>query len=554
MHSPNLIERQVIELLNNKKYAEASETASSLTASHPLRIVSSGLKMLHVDHLYDQASAKLRRAHKQLGNDPFIVSSLADALNRSGDPQKAIALLRDTLRSLKNHPELEVKLSFLLFDSGELEKAFELLNQSEHRNLKSHINARGFLYFKNERFQDALEAYQQLTLLAPKDPEAFFNLGCSYLRLKQFKRAETALDTSRSLGFKRLPELFSNLGIAIEEQNRPQEAAAYFLECIKLAGVKNVPDDAYHLSLIYLRTGKLKEGFNLYDARFSRSGTRVHNPPPNIPWWDGKTTTGHLLLWSEQGIGDQVLYTRTFSWLRNFFSGSIGCVIEGRLVETFRTHFPSINFIQSTEVGPEKYDFHLPTGSIPRILIENEGEATWLQTNKSNNTSPFSNIKKRTSKKLRIGISWFSSNKELGAKNIDPETFGQILNSIHGDKELTNLQYGADPNDLAVISSVTQLPILRTGAENKRDISGVMDVISNLDLVVSSSNTTVHLSGLSNIPTLLLASKYSGRLWYWEQLSSDSMSLWYPSVAVISQATEGDWKSVIPTVEELINE
>jgi hypothetical protein len=315
-------------------------------------------------------------------------------------------------------------------------------------------------------------------------------------------------------------------------------------------------DATYHLSLIYLRTGKLKQGFDLYDARFFRSGKRTHNPPKNIPWWDGQTYSGKLILWSEQGIGDHVLYTRTFEQLSDCFEGSVECFADARLLHILSANYPGINFLSQQDPDWSRYDFHLPTGSIPRILLARDQKPQWLAPKTIDRDGWFSRFvnSRELSRPLRIGISWFSSNTELPGKNIEPHELAKILNSLNRPIQLVNLQYDQKEADLQAISELTNQNIERWDAENKLDIDGLYETIKGLDLVISVSNTNVHLAGLANVPTIMLASKYSGRLWYWEQLDDHGNSRWYPSVKVAVQKTEGHWSSTAPKISEIIND
>jgi ADP-heptose:LPS heptosyltransferase len=117
-----------------------------------------------------------------------------------------------------------------------------------------------------------------------------------------------------------------------------------------------------------------------------------------------------------------------------------------------------------------------------------------------------------------------------------------------------NLQYDQKRADLQAISELTNQDIERRDADNKLDIENLYETIKGLDLVISVSNTNVHLAGLANVPAIMLASKYSGRLWYWEQLDDHGNSRWYPSVKVVIQKTEGNWSSIVPKIKEIIND
>ena len=65
------------------------------------------------------------------------------------------------------------------------------------------------------------------------------------------------------------------------------------------------------------------------------------------------------------------------------------------------------------------------------------------------------------------------------------------------------------------------------------DIERLLALISELDLVLTVSNTTAHLAGSIGKKTLLLAPDNRAQLFYW-MLSSDSTP-WYPSIQIFKK-------------------
>jgi hypothetical protein len=72
-----------------------------------------------------------------------------------------------------------------------------------------------------------------------------------------------------------------------------------------------------------------------------------------------------------------------------------------------------------------------------------------------------------------------------------------------------------------------------------------------MDLVVSTSNTTVHTAGALNVPAWVILPRGRATLWYWFLERADSP--WYPSLRLFRQNNEtpvGDlwWHEVIGRV------
>jgi len=82
------------------------------------------------------------------------------------------------------------------------------------------------------------------------------------------------------------------------------------------------------------------------------------------------------------------------------------------------------------------------------------------------------------------------------------------------------------------------------------DIDSLFSLVDACDFVVTSSNVTVHISGSLGKKTFLLVPHDKGKLWYWHD--KHSRSIWYPSVQIFNQLSNGDWKKSLKDVYEKI--
>jgi ADP-heptose:LPS heptosyltransferase len=72
-------------------------------------------------------------------------------------------------------------------------------------------------------------------------------------------------------------------------------------------------------------------------------------------------------------------------------------------------------------------------------------------------------------------------------------------------------------------------------------------LIEACDVVVTTSNTTVHLAGALGKDTLLLLPRGRSRLWYWGH--DQIRSIWYPPVRIYAQEKIGDWQSPLAGIK-----
>src|SRR5205807_8757771 len=134
---------------------------------------------------------------------------------------------------------------------------------------------------------------------------AYVNLGLLCLaQIGDPARAETLLRRAVELAPQSV-EAQTNLGLALHDQGRLTEALAHFERL-----VKEHPDSVeyrWHRACERLGTGDFERGWNDYEARKARVGW-WRSPPP-FPEWNGEPLrNGALLIYAEQGVGDEIMF------------------------------------------------------------------------------------------------------------------------------------------------------------------------------------------------------------------------------------------------------
>ena len=121
------------------------------------------------------------------------------------------------------------------------------------------------------------------------------------------------------------------------------------------------------------------------------------------------------------------------------------------------------------------------------------------------------------------------------------------IDGIH----FVNLQYGDREQEIREFCDECQVQFHDWPDINQMsDIDDLMALISNLDLVISVDNSTVHFAGSLGIPVWNLLCVRPD--WRWGLESDDSY--WYPTMRLIRQSTSGCWDDVIATVEQLLSD
>ena len=106
---------------------------------------------------------------------------------------------------------------------------------------------------------------------------------------------------------------------------------------------------------------------------------------------------------------------------------------------------------------------------------------------------------------------------------------------------LVNLQYGDVNKEINEFEEETGIKIVQCGSvDNREDLDGLAALIEACDLVVSTSNVTIHLAGALGKDTWVLLPFVSS---FWWLLNRDD-SVWYPSIKIYRQKKFQDWTSI----------
>ncbi len=150
---------------------------------------------------------------------------------------------------------------------------------------------------------------------------------------------------------------------------------------------------------------------------------------------------------------------------------------------------------------------------------------------------------------LVVGLSWRSKNDRIGkSKSADISAWSEIFR-VPG-VTFVNLQYGDCADDLAAVQQVFGVRVIQDHEiDPLKNMDDFFAQVGAMDLVITTSNTTVHVAGSLNVPAWLLLSTGLASLWYWFLSGEDSP--WYPSVRILRRlagTARGDapwWHDVI---------
>ena len=299
-----------------------------------------------------------------------------------------------------------------------------------------------------------------------------------------------------------------NWGVFLERQKRTADAEAAYRKALEVA-----PDDPIgkrQLAFVLLRQGRYAEGWPYYEARMLQEGDR-RRPGLDFPEWQGQPVRS-LVIWPEQGLGDQIQHARYAK------------VLKDRGVEVTLVCPPSLKRL---------FD-HLGVRVIPAAgkVVVPKADA-WVLA---------------ASLPLRMGttLATIPAEPYLPGKAGGPG-IGVVAK---GNPTHVNDAQRSLPDDLA--AEVAAWPGVRsleqkdTGAGDMEDTRRLME---ELELVITVDSAAAHLAGAMGKPCWLLLPYEAD--WRWMEDRTDSP--WYPSVRLFWQPRPGDWRSVIDEVRKALD-
>ena len=282
-----------------------------------------------------------------------------------------------------------------------------------------------------------------------------------------------------------------------------QKALDTHLQALELA-----PDDPRVLrssGLAKFGEGDWAAGLALYDkGRWQlEEFDKFHRAFPHPEWAGEPVRSKRLLLWAEQGIGDQVMQARILGALMAQ-GAEVTLESDPRLHPLVQRKWPQVQVAAQTVELPAdlvagNFDYHGALLSAWRWAALPTPQPAYLEA-KAPMVQAFRKAWAAQGWKINVGLSWRSKAKENGPKRSIPEALLQPLVQ-RDDLTFHSLQYDADATDVGQLSKRLGRAIyMDRDNEPLKDIDRLAAQIAALDLVISIDNSTVHIAGAVGTP------------------------------------------------------
>ena len=410
----------------------------------------------------------------------------------------------------------------------------------------------GLAYIKKKQFDVAKKFLLNSINLNKNNNHAFTLLGDCYSAVGDLESAKT--------NYKKSLNIHPNNKIALNNLAALSFFNGDFLEAEKiyelsLINNQNNYDAMYYLAQCQLAQCNFTSGWKNFEYRWLANEFSSKKVRSKLPRFKINMEKKNLLLWSEQGIGDQILFIRFIINLKPFIN-DLFINIDSRLHKIIKRLYPKVKFLNKNDLNKNNnINAQISLGDLGSLFVREYSDL--IKNNNSYITSDFYLTKQlknkvKTKKKYICGLSWISKNDDIGVnKSVSLEILKPILEIKN--IEFLDIQYNDTSCERDKFNKENGIKISKIESiDNFNDLNGLTSLIDICDFVITVSNTNAHISGALGKKTFLLLPKGKGRLWYWS--SKKKKSIWYPSIEVIEQNVIGSWEIVIKELGEILKD
>ena len=506
----------------------------------------------------DSLKEAISAYHRALEIDPEYsetYNNLGVVLRTQGHLKESVLAYRQAIQINPGFTNAYYNLGCLLQELGELEDSI----QAYYKVLKMNpgymevYNNLGLALKEQDRLEESVQVYRKAVEIQPDYAEAYNNLGnilAEQDRLEESIEAyHKALEINPDYG-----EVYNNLGGVLQLSTDFEGAKRCYCKVLKMRP-KFAPARK-NLGLLSLLMGDFQSGWREYEWRWQcdEFAAKRHRFPQ--PFWDGSSLDQKtILVWTEQGVGDEIMFA---SMLPHLLQIDVKVIVEctRRLIPLFQRTFLGVQFIPREDPVNQQLldmsiDFQIPMLSLgkwfrPSVESFPMDQESYLLSCAKKTRQLRQRYQLLAGRRLLVGVSWKSvgsDQRRSRSKSTSLESWKSILS--RQDCFFLNLQYGEVKQEIEDFKSKTGLKIYY---DEEVDSLGNLDdfaaQVSALDLIISTSNTTVHVAGgLGKIVWTLLPNVPD---WKWMLKQEDSV--WYPTMRLFRQNKIGDWPSVFRAV------
>ncbi len=402
------------------------------------------------------------------------------------------------------------------------------------------------------RFDEALALFDKLVKLTPEAAPAHTNRGKVLTELGRFEDACAAYEQALKHSPKHAPA-WNNLGVAFAALGRYDDAISAY-EQASLGELQHFEagHPVFNKAAALLVQGDYARGFAHYAQRFAAGTTPA---PPRVETalpWIGVRIEGLLRIRGEQGVGDQLLFTRLLLLvLERTPRVAIDC--DPRIAGLLKRGYPQIEAVLAPKEMRSDVTAHVAMGDLAGLLqVTPERIAALpivLKADETKAAALKAKYQQLANGRPVVGVAWAAPLAKLKrSKSAALAHWSALLREPYF---FVSLQYGDDRADIDAARALFGCDIHHDDSiDQMRSIEDFAAQLAALDHIVTISNSTAHIAGALGLQALVLTPPTHGLHWYWG--AEGAHTPWYPSLTLVRRALGAAWEGQVAAAAELV--
>lgn len=460
----------------------------------------------------------------------------------------------------KNIPDYNYFLAMALELNNDYDEAIALYNKSielNYRQKQNSFNNIGNILLRNKKPEESIKYFQKAHELDQKNIYIIYNLLSNYAELRDVSNLEINLQKLLSLDKNSKTYFYykAELLILKNEITKAKEILVKNLDDIRFVvklirlnfiigdfeearkifskikyEIDHDPNYNNFLANTFLCEGDFQNGWKYYNRRRSKIDSKY----TNIKEWTGEPLINKkILVFSEQGIGDTIQFSKYLIPLLKL-SKNVTFVIQEKIIKIFKNDIEGLNLKLRQDINEQNYDFKIDLGSLIKFFYKEKiNNAIMLFNLPNKKKNQILNIDKS---KLNVGISWSGSfygptepYRTLDLSNLK-KLFSLNINFYCLQNEIRDSDY-----DFFKSSNIIDC--------SNFDLCEIVQIINDLDLVISVDTSILHLSASFNKETWGLLALYPD--WRWGKFNEFNP---YSYLKIFRQKKFNCWDDIISDV------
>ena len=320
--------------------------------------------------------------------------------------------------------------------------------------------------------------------------------------------------------------LFSTMGVKFADFAEPSLSLKYHMRALSEPGSSFLSQYNYGHSLIAF--GKFEEAINPYKSRwawpqFPSIERKFSFPELPLDRLTELVSTTKIFVWSEQGIGDQLLWCTSVLLLQKMGFSNITFEVHSKLRGLMKDSFPGIQLLEQPytvegfdsqddpNFSADSYDYHISCADLFLKLQKSFEEAQSLpKVLKFQNTYGLKfrqTIQEDQPDKVLIGIHWSSGIIDpVRQRTYLTEDDLTTLSQLNDRVVFVSFNYALTVEEVADVRSRTGLNLVGIqGIDQRNDLYSATSLMVGMDLFLGVYSSPTIQAALAGIPTVSFA-------------------------------------------------